>query len=297
MTLARLFLSAVAIYGIVVALAYFAQTWLLFPTGLAELGRPTLPASAKRLEIRTADGNRLGGVWLPGMGSEREKQPLLLGFAGNAWNAENMALTLRETFPDHDIVAFHYRGYAPSGGRPSADALMRDSLEIFDYLQASSARPVVAVGFSIGSGVAAYLARQRRLAGLILVTPFDSLEALAREHFSWAPVRLLLRHRMPTIDFVREISTPTAMIVAGRDTIIPMSRSGPLRKVIPNLVFNRTIEGAGHNDVYGHPDFGPAMREALASAMGTPSEDRSAPSPLTDESGKAAGTFSPPPTP
>jgi pimeloyl-ACP methyl ester carboxylesterase len=272
MTLARLLLSAVAIYVILVTVAYFAQTWLLFPVDLAQGGHPTLPEAAKRLEIRTADGNRLEGVWLPGMGSEREKKPLLLGFPGNAWNAENMALTLRAIFPHHDVVAFHYRGYAPSGGRPGADALMSDSLEIFDYLQASSAGPVVAVGFSVGSGIAAYLARHRRLAGLILVTPFDSLEALAREHFSWAPVRLLLRHRIPTTDFVRERSTPTAMIVAGRDTIVPPSRSEPLRKAIQNLVFHRTIEDAGHNDLYGHPDFSPAMRQALASAVASPSD-------------------------
>jgi hypothetical protein len=35
---------------------------------------------------------------------------------------------------------------------------------------------------------------------MILVTPFDSLEALARDLYPWAPVGLLLRHRMPTVD-------------------------------------------------------------------------------------------------
>ena len=49
---------------------------------------------------------------------------------------------------------------------------------------------------SIGAGPAAYLASQRPIAGLILVTPFDSLTALAREHYPWAPVSLLLRYRM-----------------------------------------------------------------------------------------------------
>jgi pimeloyl-ACP methyl ester carboxylesterase len=264
-TLARLFLIGAAIYGLVLAFAYFAQTWLLFPTKVAEGNRPTLPATAKRLQVTTADGKRLEGVWLPGAGSEAETLPLLLGFPGNAWNAEAMALALGAIFPDHDVVAFHYRGYAPSEGTPGADALMRDSLAIFDELQAASARPVVAVGFSIGSGIAAYLARHRPLAGLILVTPFDSLEAVARDHFAWAPVGLLFRHGTPTVDFLREGSTPAAMICAGRDTIIPASRSAPLRQAIPNLVFDRTIDDAGHNDLYGHPDFVPAMRQALAS--------------------------------
>ena len=137
-------------------------------------------------------------------------------------------------------------------------------MTIFDHVQQVLApERVVAVGFSIGSGVAAFLSQERSLAGLILVTPFDSLEALARELYWWAPVGLLLRHRMPVIDFVRDRPTPTALIVAGRDTIVPARRSAPLRDVIPNLVLDRTIE-AGHNDLYDRKAFVETVREALA---------------------------------
>jgi pimeloyl-ACP methyl ester carboxylesterase len=161
------------------------------------------------------------------------------------------------------VVSFHYRGYAPSCGSPSAEALLSDSLLFFDHLRQSDAgERIIAVGFSIGSGVAAYLARQRPVTGLIMVTPFDSLEALAQSIYWWAPVGLLLRHRMPTIDFVRESHVPTALIVAERDTIVPARRSTPLRAAIANLVLERTID-AGHNDLYDRPAFAVAMREAV----------------------------------
>jgi hypothetical protein len=72
---------------------------------------------------------------------------------------------------------FNYRGYAPSTGRPSAQALLSDSLMIFDRLQqAPTSQDMIAVGFSIGSAIAAYLARHRPVTGLILVTPADSDE-------------------------------------------------------------------------------------------------------------------------
>jgi hypothetical protein len=99
--------------------------------------------------------------------------------------------------------------------------------------------------------------------GLILVTPFDSLEALARDLYWWAPVGLLLRHRMPTIDFMRGSPVPTALVVAERDSIVPARRSMALRPAIANLVFEGAID-AGHDDLYGHPAFAAAMREALA---------------------------------
>ncbi len=82
----------------------------------------------------------------------------MLGFGGNAWNSEAMALTLHMLLPHRDVVALRYRGYAPSSGRPTAQALFSDSLVIFDHLQkAHAGEHIIVVGFSIGSGVAASL--------------------------------------------------------------------------------------------------------------------------------------------
>ncbi len=266
MWLAHLALVLAALYAAAVVAMYLAQTWLLFPTELAGAARIQLPASAQRLEARTPDGEVLVGVRIPAAreGAD-ERAPTLLGFGGNAWNADAVALYLHGLFPGREVTAFHYRGYAPSTGTPSAEALLADSVLAFDRLKQGSAggRGVVAVGFSIGSGVAAHLARHRPVAGLVLVTPFDSLEALARDLYWWAPVGLLLRHRMPTVDFVRGSPVPTALIVAERDAIVPPRRSAALRAAIANLVFEAAID-AGHNDLYGRPAFAAAMREALA---------------------------------
>jgi pimeloyl-ACP methyl ester carboxylesterase len=261
MWLVYLVLGITLLYTALVSVAALSQTRMLFPAQMAAANRPTLPSSAERLELTTSDGERLLGVRL---GSPSELKPVLLGFGGNAWNAEAMALYLHGLFPDYEVIAFHYRGYPPSSGEPSAKALFDDALAIFDHLQRERARKVVAVGLSIGSGVAAHLAHHRPVAGLVLVTPFDSLKALAGEHFPWAPAGLLLRHHMPTIDLVKGQSTPAALIAAGRDTIVPARRTEPLRGAIPNLVLDRTIADAGHNDLYNHPAFAAAMREALA---------------------------------
>ena len=264
MWVVNLLLDLAALYVAIIAGMYFAQTWLLFPTAIAGAGRIQLPASTQRLNVNTTDGECLSGVRIPSFPRRVEGEPTLLGFGGNAMNAGAMALSLHGLFPDRDIVSFHYRGYGPSSGRPSATALFSDSVSIFDHLRkAHASEPIVAIGFSIGSGIAAYLARHRPVAGLILVTPFDSLEELARDLYWWAPVGLLLRNRIPTIEFVRETSVPTALITAKRDSIVPTRRSAPLRSATKRLVFECTID-AGHNDVYDHPEYAVAMREALS---------------------------------
>ena len=111
----------------------------------------------------------------------------------------------------------------------------------------------------------------RPVAGLILVTPFESLEAVAGDLYWWAPIQLLIRNRMPTIEFVRGSNVPTALITAEHDTIASKRRSAPLRGAVRNLVFERSID-AGHNDLYDHPNFAKAAREALMETEATPRE-------------------------
>ena len=254
-----------ALYLVVVVLIALAQDWLLFPRWAMGKGTALLPASAEQLTLELPSGEKLFGVHLPADGQPPEGAALVLGFGGNAWNADALALYLHSVFPDRDVVAFHYRGYAPSTGRPSASALLQDTLPIHDRLLATLApERIVAVGLSIGAGPAARLASQRPIAGLILVTPFDSLTALAREHYPWAPVGFLLRHRMEIAEALVAVQVPVALISAERDSIVPARRTEPVRRSAGNLVLDRVIMDAGHNDLYDTAEFERAMREALS---------------------------------
>lgn len=251
-------------YVAIVAFMYVAQTWLIFPTSLVASVEQPFPADASRLQVEAPDGNRLQGLRIPAARDAGGEKLMVLGFGGNAWHADSVAAYLHELFPQAEVVAFQYRGYAPSTGRPSAAALLADAPLVFDEaVRATGATRVVAVGFSIGAGVAAHLARERPLHGLILVTPFESLEAVASGHYPWLPVGLLLRHHMPTADFMRGLTIPTALIAAERDTIVPPRHTDALRPAIANLVLDRKIAGVGHNDIYHHPEFRKAMAEAL----------------------------------
>lgn len=261
-----LILLPLLLYAALCAAVFFFQTALIFPVSQVGPAGP-LPPGAARVELRAAGGERLAGLHVPpGAGAgEAGLPPVILGFGGNAWNADAMAGYLHDLYPAADIAAFHYRGYPPSEGSPGAAALREDALAIFDWAQRRfPGRRMVAVGFSIGSGVAAFLAAQRPLAGAILVTPFDSLAAAAADHYPWLPVRLLFRHELPAAEYLRASRVPVAILSAQRDTIIPPARADALRRAVPHLVFDRTIAGAGHNDIYQREGFRTAMAEALA---------------------------------
>jgi len=258
----KLLLVPVLLYAAFIGFMFFAQTSIVFP--VRHVGPPgPLPAGAERLEIAVRPGLRLRGVHIPPAAAGGERM-LILGFGGNASNAETTAIILHDLFPEADIVSFHYRGYPPSEGLPAAAALREDAPRLYDEMR-RRLRPArtVAVGFSVGSGVAAALAAERPLDGLILVTPFDSLADIAAGHYPWVPVRLLLRHALEPARDLRGIRTPVAIVAGGRDTLVPPARTEALRRAVPNLAFDLTVAEAGHNDLYDHPDFRPAMREAL----------------------------------
>jgi pimeloyl-ACP methyl ester carboxylesterase len=119
------------------------------------------------------------------------------------------------------------------------------------------------VGLSIGSGIAARLAAERKVDGLILVTPFDSLKAVAQSMYPWLPIGPFFEHEIDAASAIEKLDVPVAIIAAERDEIVPSERRDALRKRVPNLVFDRTIARAGHNDIYARSDFHEAAREAL----------------------------------
>ena len=238
------------------------QASLIFPVHAVAAAGP-LPEGGKRLSLKTPDGQKLAGIHIPA-DDPSVGTPLILGFGGNAWNAQDVAQYLHELFPDCGVVAFHYRGYPPSTGSPSAEALIGDAPRIYDFaVDRFRPQQVVAVGFSIGSGVAARLAAERELDGLILVTPFDSLKAVAQSMYPWLPIGPFFQHEIDAGSALAKLDLPVAIIAAERDEIVPPDRTDALRKLVRNLWFDRTIARAGHNDLYARSEFHDAMHAAL----------------------------------
>ena len=246
------------------------QSHFIFPVHAVPKAGP-LPRGAVALSVNAAKGATLSGVYFQS-GRASGERTLILGFGGNAWNGQDVGSYLHDLYPDAHVVAFHYRGYAPSTGSPSAEALLNDAPLVFDE-SVRRAKPdrIVAIGFSIGSGIAARLTAERKLDGAILVTPFDSLKAAAQSLYPWAPIGPFFAHEIDAAEVAERTATPVAIIGAQRDTIIQPERTAALRKRVRNLVFDRTIAGAGHNDIYTRSEFHDAMHDALDAVL---SQDR-----------------------
>ena len=227
------------------AAAWFAQERLIFfPQPVVSTAY--LPEEAKPLEIVAPDGTRLRG-WM--RNASALPAPVVLYFGGNA---EEVSGTLVDSrWPrDWTIVAINYRGYGTSEGKPGESALVADALSIYDAIATRpevETRRIVALGRSLGTGVAVKLAAARPLAGLILVSPFDSLVAVGRTHYPWLPVSTLLRHRFNSEVDARRTQVPLLAIVADRDSIVPHERSQALYDAWAGAKSWLVIRATDHN--------------------------------------------------
>lgn len=90
----------------------------------------------------------------------------------NARHLHQLAQTL-----EADVIAYDYRGSGASDGSKRFANLRSDALRIYDALPpAAAARPVLVMGYSMGSVPAIHLAAQRPVAGLAVLAGVSSFE-------------------------------------------------------------------------------------------------------------------------
>lgn len=180
----------------------------------------------------------------------------ILYFGGNAEDIGRNRAAFAQWFPRRSVYLLAYRGYGASDGQPSQDALFADALALFDAVQARHpGQPVAVIGRSLGSGVASYLASQRPVARLVLVTPFDSMTAVGRAHFPWLPVGLLLKDRYDATRYLPSHGGPLLVLRAGRDTVVPPANTDHLLAALAQRPQVVMIADADHDSIGSDPRY------------------------------------------
>lgn len=180
-------------------------------------------------------------------------------FGGNAEDVSREIPGLSRAFPSSAIYSLQYPGYGSSSGTPSEKAIFADALTLFDHVKVKHP-DVVVIGRSLGSGVAVWVASQRPLKRLVLVTPFDSLADAAANQFPYLPVRWLLHDRYESGKYAASVTVPVRILVAADDEIIPRVSSDRLSTRFRQGIASRiVIPGVGHNTIQNSPEYWPLL--------------------------------------
>jgi pimeloyl-ACP methyl ester carboxylesterase len=193
--------------------------------------------------------------------------PLILLFYGQGGEASRY-LTLAERVPEAAWAFVNYRGYGWSTGFPSERAFFTDAVAVYDYFYTHplvDADRIVALGGSLGTGVAAYLAAQRALRGVVLFSPYDSISGgVARDLIPLLPTSWLMHNHFHAAQFARNASAPALAVIGEADAVIRPERSLALMEAWAQPAQTFVIPDGTHYSIYDEEASWNAVRAFLA---------------------------------
>jgi len=233
-------------------LLYFAQDKLIFiqrkmDNRLLNWIRKEYPNA--EVQITTPDNIQLHGWYIKN--SAQTKAPLIIYFGGNAEEVSGQLMAL-EPLNGWSLLLVNYRGYGLSEGSPSEKHLFNDAVLLYDTFSKRAdvdSNKIVAFGRSLGTGVAVYLASQRPLKGVILVSPYDSMRQLAQKIYPYVPVSYLLKHHFDSLALAPSLKIPMLALIAAKDKTIPPSHSFALIEAWGGVTQQEIIPDTDHNNI------------------------------------------------
>lgn len=182
---------------------------------------------------------------------------VVLYFHGNAGSLNSWG-TLGEEFiqTGYDFFIFDYRGYGKSTGPRTEKAFHKDSQMLYDYLKKTyPENKIVLYGRSLGSGFATKLASANHPKALILETPYYSFKSVAKHHFPFLPISLILRWTIRTDQWINQVKSPVLIYHGTEDEVIPYEQSIRLKTLLKKEDDFVTLTGATHSNIASFPEY------------------------------------------
>ena len=231
-------------------------------SGVAPAARLDFGTSASEDAIATPDGAQLRGITLHQPGTKAA----VLYFGGNAFHIDPHGRALLPLLASCglDVAVFDYRGYGRSSGVPDVATMSADALRIYDHVLAQHPAGVIVHGQSLGSFMAAHVARERAPRGVVLEATATTVQDWADANVPWYARPFIDIEVAPSLRGVDNVAAMgnyqgTTLVLAGeRDKVTPLALGRKVYEAVPGTRKRWFVaEGAGHNDIISHPAVAP----------------------------------------
>ncbi|HEY6073191.1 MAG TPA: alpha/beta fold hydrolase, partial [Anaerolineales bacterium] len=181
----------------------------------------------------------------------------VLVFHGNAGSALDRAYYAAALVPRGlSVSILEYPGYGARAGELRETAFVSAGVEAARAAVEQFGEPLYLFGESLGCGVASAVAGSGRVpvAGVVLITPWDSLPRMAQTVYWYLPAKWLTKDQYDNVRNLNRYPGPVAVAVAEQDEVIPPERSRRLFDLLSGRKKLWVLSGAGHNDWPGAVD-------------------------------------------
>lgn len=185
-----------------------------------------------------------------GTGGTENVKGTVIVFHGNAGSAADREYYLSLEMLGYRVILAEYPGYGGRKGKLGEEPFVNDARETVRLAAKTYPGPVYLLGESLGCGVVAGAAGDGSLniAGIILITPWNTLLAVAKDHYPFLPVGLFMKDRYDNGENLKSFPGKIAVVAARRDEVVPFRHARELFELLPGEKKMWTLEGVGHND-------------------------------------------------
>ena len=229
---------------------------MLYPAPPVPVPSPP-PAPLQEVWLDLASGER-ACAWTFFNEGLAPSAPLVLFFHGNGENLETLRWSgLFEQLGGLGVavLAVDYPGYGRSAGKPSEEGVNAAADAALAWArERHPQRPVVIAGWSLGAAVAISLVARHpdEVRGLIALSPWTTLAAVAAEIFPAFAVKAMLRERYDSRQAARSLRVPALVLHGERDDLIPVGQGREISSTLAGPTRWVEVRGAAHNDLLSH---------------------------------------------
>jgi uncharacterized protein len=224
---------------------------LIFRDRLLGVTRHLRIHEARQKFFITSGKRKLASAYVPGV----EGKPAVLICHGIGETVDHWS-AVQALFHDHRIgsLVFNYSGYGKSSGRVRAEHCDEDLIAAYAELRqrVGPDAPVFVLGYSLGSGIAAYGAAALRppVAGLFLCEAFDSFREAARA----TGVPRWLTKTVPdiwtTATTMKQVQMPVCVVHSDGDQLFPLEMPRKIVAACGQWGELIVVEKLAHNEPY-----------------------------------------------
>ena len=248
MVFKRMFLILLCYMMLLLALFIFQRKLVYFPEKYS-LEQQQRLAERLNLKLWPSKDNYLGLISKSAKPVYKGTIIVFHGNAGSAINRINYSQALEKL--GYRVILAEYPGYGAKAGFPSEATMISNGVKILKQVLNDFGGPVFLWGESLGSGVVSGILQtgQLQVNGIVFVAPFDSLTNVAQHYYWYFLAKWLIRDEFDNIKNLQNYHGSIAILLAGKDEVIPNKYSLNLYNGLHNRKQLWTFQDAGHNSL------------------------------------------------
>ena len=215
--------SIVVAYLVILLFIYFYQRNLLYHPSENNYQNDEVKFNYEEVYIEVDNDIKLKSWFI---NKDLKKFKTLLIYHGNAGDLSNRIYKLNELNKlKINILLISWRGFSGNKGSPTEKNLYKDAEAAIKWLNKKDVNnnQIILYGESLGTGVAVEMAKINDYNGIILESPFTSIENSAKIYYPYLPVKYLLKDRYDTISKINMVKSPIMIMHGEKDDVVPFS--------------------------------------------------------------------------